>query len=102
MTLASQQVSWWSVREFVAHRLTGLKDIPRAGTPAWCELNDDDPIKLAAVLVDGMQWALRIDTEQSVRAQASHDVSAAVDCRALARRVRNGRGSAYIERKKVS
>jgi hypothetical protein len=98
----SRQVSWWAVHEFVAAVLDQANGYPMAGTPAWCSLAHDDPMKLAAVLDAGQRYALRIETEQQARAEASRDVAASTDWPALARSVVQGRGSAYIPRVKAS
>lgn len=99
MTEGSQQVAWFTVYELVAPLLATIPTWPAAGTPAWQQLEDDDPRKWAAILDAGIHWALRIDSEQSARAQASQDISTASDCRSIARRIQQGRGTAYIPRK---
>ena len=91
-------MAWFAVYELVAPLLATIPAWPAAGTPAWQQLEDDDPRKWAAVLDAGIHWALKIDTEQEARAQASQDISTAVDCRSIARRVQQGRGAAYIKR----
>jgi uncharacterized protein DUF2742 len=85
--MTSQQVSWWSVHEFVAAHLQ-VEQWPMVGTPDWCELDDDDPVKWAAILDAAQHWALRVDTDQSTLCDASRDVSAAVDWSAVSRVVR--------------
>jgi hypothetical protein len=50
-----------------------------AGTPAWCDLPDDHPVKWAAVLDAAQHWALRMDTCQEAMAEASKTISDAVD-----------------------
>jgi len=32
---------------------------PTVGTPEWCALGDDDPVKLASLLDAAQQWARR-------------------------------------------
>lgn len=44
---ASRAVSWWSVHEYVAPTLAAAVEWPMAGTPAWCDLDDTDPVKWA-------------------------------------------------------
>ena len=56
---------------------------PAAGTPAWCDLPDDDPAKLAALLDAAQHWALRVETCQAAQCEASRDISAAYDWAAL-------------------
>lgn len=87
-TTGSQQVSWWSVHEFVDAVLSQVNNWPMAGTPAWCCLARDDPRKWAAVLDAGQHHTLRIEVSQEARAQASHAVSAAVDWSTLSREIR--------------
>ena len=98
----SQQVSWWAVHEFVAAVLDQANGYPMAGTPAWCSLAHDDPMKLAAVLDAGQHHALRIETEQQARAEASRDVAAATDWSRVAQYIVQGRGAAYVPRVKAS
>lgn len=76
----SRQVSWWSVHEFVSAAIqhADISSWPTAGTPSWCALANGDPRKLAAVLVDGEHWALRIDTEQEHLAEAAKAVCQSV------------------------
>jgi hypothetical protein len=95
---ASQQVSWWSVHEFVSAVLDQVNGWPMAGTPAWCSLAHDDPQKWAALLDNAQHHALRVETCQAARANASHDVSGAADWSAVSRRIRQGAPSAYIRR----
>jgi Protein of unknown function (DUF2742) len=85
----SQQVSWWSVHQFVQRYLDTAGHYPAAGTPAWCELADGDRRKWAALLDDAQHHALRKETAQEQHAQASHDVSDAADWSAIAQRKRD-------------
>jgi len=82
--MISQSVSWWRVHEYVTECVGTLTDWPMAGTPAWCDLDDWDPRKLAAVLDAGQHHALRVETAQEARAQASKAISAAADWRGIA------------------
>jgi Protein of unknown function (DUF2742) len=86
-TLDSQQVSWWSVREFIMPVLNQANGWPLLGTPAWCSLAHDDPRKWAALLDGAQHWAVRIDTCQEARAEASRAVSAAVDWPDVSRQI---------------
>lgn len=97
----SQQVSWWPVHEFLeaAVNQANCGPLPTAGTPAWQALADGDPRKLLALAVSGEHWALRTEIAQERRAEASREVAEAADWSALAQRIRNGRGSAYIPRR---
>src|SRR5690348_3635085 len=72
----NQQVSWWSVHEHVAPLLESAGTWPMVGTPEWCALSDDDPRKLAALYDAARHWALRVETAQQARAEASRSISA--------------------------
>lgn len=81
---SSQQVSFWSVHEHVAPMLSQVRSWPTVGTPAWCVLDDGDPVKLAALVDAAQHWALRIETCQQARCDASREVACAVDWSAVA------------------
>lgn len=81
--VSSQQVSWWSVHEFVAPELERVPSWPTVGTPEWCDL-DDDPRKIAAIFDAAQHWTLRLETCQQARCDASREVASAVDWPALA------------------
>lgn len=81
--LANRQVSWWGVHDYVTRLQAGITSWPMVGTQAWCVLADDDPVKLAAIYDAAQHWALRIETCQVAKCEASHDVSAAADWKAL-------------------
>jgi len=87
--LASQQVSWSEVHGFVLPKLQKVGDWPMAGSPAWCLLDDRDPVKWASVLDAGQHWALRVEYFQTVEAEASSDISAAEDWSKIARIIKN-------------
>lgn len=42
---SSQQVSFWEVHTWVQNYLDTVSDYPMCGTPAWCRLPDDSPLK---------------------------------------------------------
>lgn len=88
---SAQSVSWWDVHEFVAPLLAQVGSWPIVGTPAWCNLADDHPAKIAALYSAAEHWALRVETCQQAECDASHDVSAAEDWGALGRRRREHR-----------
>jgi hypothetical protein len=67
----------------------GVQTFPMVGTPAWCDLDDDDPVKHAAVFDAAQHWALHVDTCQEKRAHASQAISAAEDWSAIAQANRN-------------
>ncbi|RWA15750.1 DUF2742 domain-containing protein [Mycolicibacterium brumae] len=91
---ASNQVAFAEVLRFVADLGVDPTRVLTAGTPAWCELPDDHPDKLAAVLAAGVHHALRVDLAQAARAEASRAVSASTDWS----RVGRPRPDSYIER----
>ena len=95
MTL-STQVAFAEVLRFVVDVCQiDPTTVLTAGTPAWSQLPDDHPDKLAAVLAAGLHHALRLDAAQAARAQASRDIAAAADWSRIGR----PRPSTYIERK---
>lgn len=81
----SQQVSWSDVHAFVLRRLQTVGDWPTAGSPAWCDLDDDSRTKWASLLDAAQHWILRIEYFQTVEAEASSEMSAALDWSAVAR-----------------
>jgi hypothetical protein len=85
-TNGSPFVSWWETYEYVQRvaAAAGVTEWPPAGTPAWLELPDTDPRKMAALLYAGTHHCLRVETAQEARAEASRNVAAAVDWRRLA------------------
>ena len=95
----SQQVSWYSVHEFVeaAIRQAEVNSWPMAGTPAWCSLADGDPRKWAALFDAGQHWALRVETSQEARRQASADIAETADWDAIGR-AHQKRADFYAER----
>jgi uncharacterized protein DUF2742 len=84
-SIESQQVSWWSVYKHVQPVLKMAGEWPMAGTPAWCALDNDDPAKVAALYDAARHWALRVETFQEARCEASRAISAAADWRDLSR-----------------
>jgi len=76
---SSRQVSWWTVHDFVQHVLAEAGSWPMVGTPAWCALGDDDPVKIAAVYDAAQHHALRVDLHQQSLAESSRDISQAAD-----------------------
>lgn len=80
---ASQQVSFWSFREWASPRLERVETWPMLGTPAWVLLDDHDPqqrlIKWAAALDGAQHWALHLELNQETLAEASRAVASAED-----------------------
>jgi hypothetical protein len=99
--LTSQQVSWWSVHTFVTPLLTSVGTWPMAGTPEWCALPDDDPVKWAALFDAARHHALRLDVNQAALAETSRDISGAADWPAIATEMVQRHG-AYIPRRAAS
>lgn len=87
MTTPSQQVSWWSVHQFVQKYLVTAGDYPWPGTPAWCLLPDDSREKWAGLLDFAQHHALRVETAQEARAEASKAVAGSVDWPKVAREI---------------
>jgi hypothetical protein len=87
--LGSRAVSWLSVHDFVVPRLSQVGDWPMVGTPAWCQLDDHDPVKWAALLDAAQHFAVRVETCQQARADASRDLSASEDWLAVAQEIRD-------------
>lgn len=94
-------VSWWAVHEVVSQLLDKVDWWPLIGTPEWCALDDNDPAKLASLYDAAQHWALRVETCQQARCEASKDIAASLDWWADAKASRR-RSSAYIPRKKTS
>jgi hypothetical protein len=100
LRLASKVVDWFLVHEFVVSLLDEAGSGPRAGSPLWAALDDTDPRKLAAVLEDGVRWALRLDTLQEEMAQTSREISQMENWNTQRRRMFNH--TRRIPRKKAS
>lgn len=95
------QVSWWDVHQHVAPLLESAGSWPMVGTPEWCELSDDDPRKLAALLDAARHWALRVETAQEAECEASRAISAALPWKDMANRITARKPDSYIPRAKV-
>lgn len=87
----SQQVSWWSVHEFVTEVLKQVNSWPLLGTPAWCSLSNDDPRKWAAVIDGGQHHALRVELGQEARAEASRAISGSANWSAISSEIHQRR-----------
>lgn len=100
----SRQVAWFEVYRY-AERLStshgvGLDHLPLPGTPAWCGMDDDDARKLLALVLGGVREALNHDAAQEHLADASKKIATSEDWSALARRIAQGRGNAYVPRRR--
>lgn len=100
MSVASRQVAWVAVLEFVQRLGIDPTTVITAGTPAWRQLDDEDPDKLAAVLAAGVHHALRMDLAQEALAEASREIASAAPWGELGRLIAQGRGPAYVPRLK--
>lgn len=85
--LGSRQVSWWSVHEFVLPLLEQADEWPMAGTPEWCLLDAEDPLKWLALLDAARHHALRVETAQEALADAAKEISIDYDWRAIANEI---------------
>ena len=77
--VVSQQVSFWSVHQWAQRFIDAAPDHPMIGTPAWRALPNDHPAKWASVADAGQHHALRVETAQELRAEASRQIAAAAD-----------------------
>lgn len=84
----SQAVSFWEVHQWVEKFLATAGDFPMCGTVAWSELADDDKRKWAALLDFAQHHALRVETAQEARAEASRAVAGSADWSKIAQEVR--------------
>jgi hypothetical protein len=84
----SQQVSWWDVHTFVQRYLDTAGDHPWPGSPAWCQLPDNDRRKWAGLLNFAQHHALRVEAAQAAQADAATAVSEAADWANVASEIR--------------
>lgn len=84
---SNRQVAWFEVHLWRGRILEHLdvQAFPMVGTPAWCALPDDHPVKLAAALDAAQHWALRIETCQEAHCRAAQALSAVADWSAIAK-----------------
>ena len=105
-TISSRQVSWFEVYSFAERLATshgvGLDHLPLPGTPAWCGMPDDDARKLMALVLGGVRESLNHDVAQEHLAEASKNIATSADWSALAKRIAQGRGAAYVPRREAS
>lgn len=97
--VSSRAVAWWPVHEFIAALTAQAGHLPMAGTPAWCELPDDDPRKLLALAADGEHHVLRVEIAREARAEASKAIAAGADWSAVSSEIRNLKSSKRIPRR---
>lgn len=96
----TQAVDFYEVHRLVTPILAQVETWPAAGTLPWNQLRNTDPAKWAAVLDAARYGVLQMQLRQEALADASREIACAADWAALAQRIHNGRGAAYIERKK--
>ncbi len=105
-SLDSRAVSWWPVHQYLAAAVAQAEHLPTAGTPAWCALDDADPLKLLSLAVEAEHLILHREMRQEAHAEASKAVAAAVDWAAIANEIRQldaaRRDGARIERTHVA
>lgn len=75
----AQSVSWLSVQAWAGPFLDTAGSYPMIGTPEWQALPDSDRRKWAAAVDAARHWALRLETCQEARAEASRAVAGAAD-----------------------
>lgn len=104
-------IIWDPVRDFVYRVLGGHTTTIIAGTEAWAALDDDDPAKLAAVLIAGSRWCLEeniaeIHWQRGALKRAANAISESRDWKQVAKRIRDRdqfyRDNPGLKRKKVS
>jgi len=83
----ASQTSFWSVHEHVAPLLESVGHWPLIGSPEWCALPDEDARKRAAVCDAAQHWALRVETCQQARADASKALAGAADWSKVSREI---------------
>ena len=89
------------MHEHVAPILASVASWPMAGTPEWCALDDEDPVKIAALFDAAQHWALRVETCQQAACEASREISTAADWSAIATET-SRRREVYIPRQGVA
>ncbi len=83
---SSQQVSWWVSR--VCGSSAGAGGVVADDRHRrWQQLDDHDPVKIAALFDGAQHWALRLESCQRARCDASREISDAVDWSALTREI---------------
>ena len=91
--MSGYSVDWTAVRDFLYRRPVGRTHII-AGTPEWCELPDDDPRKVTALIIAGSRWVLEeeiaeLQARRDAEKAAAIEIAAARDWVAVARRIRD-------------
>ncbi len=86
---SSTEVSFSVVHHYVNPLVGDLVNIPMLGTPAWHALDDDDELKLAAVLDGGQHWALHLELRQLALIEASKYIAGVAEWKAVARELQD-------------
>lgn len=76
-TIASREVSATATYLQIAPLL--VDDFPECGTPAWCNLPDEDPRWWAGLVFAALQQVLTQDIRQDAEHQASQAISTTID-----------------------
>jgi len=84
--MTSHEVDWLAVATFVAPLIERFARLPIPGSPAWCQLSDHNPAKLAACLLYVRYWAYDAACRQQAQVAASRDIAAAADWSGIAHR----------------
>lgn len=96
--LASRQVDWWPVHEFVA--ALHLPELPFPGTPAWQHASD--AVKAMACIAAAPHYALLLDTRQEHLAETSKSIAAGENWAAVARSITRRNSGIYVPRERRS
>jgi hypothetical protein len=86
-SIGSRQIAYLTVYELISPILGQPGLIP--GTPAWCELDDEDPEKWRAVLWAAVWWCVDHEARQEAMADAGREISSAADWSAVSRGIRS-------------
>ncbi|OBB95396.1 hypothetical protein A5782_07135 [Mycobacterium sp. 852002-40037_SCH5390672] len=80
------------------------EDLHPPGTAAWVALDDDDPAKILACVLDSPHHTARVEAAQAALDEATRAVSAAADWRQIAREsfARSSFRAAHLEAKRVA
>lgn len=86
-------IDWAATRDYLCRRPV-VHTTVIAGSPEWCALDDDDPRKLAALVVAGSRWVLEEDIaeirwQRGALKRASVAISEAKDWAAVAKFIRD-------------
>lgn len=109
--MTSTPIAWDPVRDFTYRVLGGRTTTITCGSAEWCDLPDEHPDKIVALLIAGSRWCLETELDQidQRRIDAKHaaiEVATALDWTRVAKRIRDRdrfyRNNIDLRRKKVS